>query len=177
MRTFFTRTGTATLLVGACALMNQAMSDEQEIPYPENYATNFTNYLSLDRVQNPDQIIRLFANDIAMQGPGDNGKLPYGSVLVAEVYKARKDAQGNVMTSSLGRRIRDELALIAVMQREEGWGSEHPPELSNGNWEMAAFKPDGSGTSANKDLNACRACHAPLTDSNFLFSYDHLTMK
>jgi len=175
MRTLFIRSSIASLFVGATILATNALGDGQKIPFPENYQTTYTNYLSLDRIQNPDQIIRLFANDIAMQGPGEDGKLPFGSVLVAEVYKAKLDAGGKVVTSSLGRRIRDKLALIAVMQREEGWGSEHPPALSNGNWEMAAFKPDGSGDSAGKDLNACRACHAPLTDKNFLFSYDHLS--
>lgn len=147
-------------------------SDDSKINFPLNYNDTFTNYLSLDRTQNPDQIIRLFGNEIAMQGPGEDGKLPYGSVLVAEIYKAKLDAEGNVIVSSLGRRIRDKLALIAVMQREEGWGGQHAPEIRNGNWEMAAFKPDGSV--ADKDLNACLACHAPFKATNFLFSYDHL---
>ena len=33
-------------------------------------------------------------------------ELPYGTVLVAEIYKAKKDKEGKVITSSLGRRIR-----------------------------------------------------------------------
>ena len=147
--------------------------DGKMIAFPADYASTYTNYLSLDRTQNPDQIIRLFGNERAMQGPGSDGKLPYGSVLVAEIYKAKKDADGNVLTSPLGRRIRDKLALIAIMQREPGWGEEHPPALNNGNWEFATFKPDGSV--AEKDLNACRACHAPLTATNHLFSIQHLS--
>ena len=156
----------------APGLTPTATAEGAEISFPKDYRETFTNYLSLDRVQNPDQVIRLFANDVAMQGPGADGKLPYGSIIVGEVYKAKKDASGAVRTSTLGRRIRDKFALIAVMQREEGWGEGHPAGLRNGNWEFAAFKPDGS--KADKDLNACRACHAPLTASNFLFSYDHL---
>ena len=103
-------------------LVAQGGEQDSPIQYPEGYETTYSNYLSLDRVQNPDQVIRLFANEPAMAGPGPDGKLPYGSILVAEVYKARKDADGNVITSSLGRRIRGELALIGVMQRERGWG-------------------------------------------------------
>jgi len=64
------------------------------------------------------------------------------------------------------------MALIAVMQREEGWGEQHPEGIRNGNWEMAAYTPDGSD--AGKDINACMACHAPLVDRNFVFSYSHL---
>lgn len=163
-----------TALVGtaALALTLIASANDELIAFPENYRDTYTNYLSLDRTQNPDQVIRLFANDIAMQGPGEDGKMPYGSILVAEVFKARLDAEGSVITSSLGQRISDKLALIAVMQREEGWGEQYPEGLRNGNWEMAAFKPDGAV--ADRDLNACLACHAPLTETNFLFSYEHL---
>lgn len=167
MRRFVTLFGAVSLLASTAV-----SAEEQKIAFPEDYRSTFTNYLSLDRTQNPDQIIRLYANDIAMQGPGDDGKLPYGSILVGEVYKAKLDDKGEVMTSSLGRRIADKFALVAVMQREEGWGEQHSEEIRNGNWEMAAFKPDGNA--ADKDLNACLACHAPLGDTNFVFSYDHL---
>ncbi len=160
------------ITAGLMLLGSLTATADQKIEFPADYRSTYTNYLSLDRTQNPDQTIRLFANDIAMQGPGEDGKLPYGSILVAEVYKAKKDAQGNVVVSELGRRIRDKFALIAVMQREPGWGEQHPEGLRNGNWEMGAFKPDG--TVADKDLNACLACHAPLESTNFLFSYSHL---
>jgi hypothetical protein len=168
MRRFLTLAGVISFL-----LAPTAHGDDSKILFPEDYASTFTNYLSLDRTQNPDQIIRLFANDLAMQGPGVDGKLPYGSVLVAEIYKARTDAEGNVLTSTLGRRVRDKLALIAVMQREEGWGDEYPAGLRNGNWEFETYKPDGSV--ADKDLDACRACHAPLEATNHLFSIEHLS--
>ena len=162
----------AALVLSAHALLTVVHADDDNIVFPENYRQTFTNYLSLDRTQNPDQVIRLFANDIAMQGPGKDGKLPYGSILVAEVYKAKLDTENNVVTSSLNRRIRDKFALIAVMQREEGWGSQYPEGIRNGNWDMAAFKPDG--TKADKNLMECLACHAPLKSTNFVFSYDHL---
>jgi len=151
--------------------ISTAHSENNKIAFPADYASTFTNYVSNDRVLNPDQTIRLFANDIAMQGPGADGKLPYGSIIVAEVYKAKKDAEGNVITSSLNRRIRDKFALIAVMKREKGFGDNFPDELKNDDWDFATFKPDGSV--ADKDLNACRACHAPLADTNHLFSYEH----
>jgi len=149
-----------------------ATGQDQKISFPENYRETYTNYLSLDRVQNPDQVIRLFANDIAIQGPDKDGKLPFGSIVVAEIFKAKLDSEGEIITSSLGRRIRDSLMLIAVMQREQGWGEQYPQALRNGNWEYAAFNPDSS--TADNDINACLACHAPLSNTNFLFSYDHL---
>lgn len=152
-----------------------ADQNAQKIQLPEDYRATFTNYLSLDRTQNPDQVIRLFGNEIAMQGTGADGKLAYGSVLVAEVYKAKKDQSGAVIVSSLNRRIEDGLALIAVMQREPGFGDEFSAGLKNGDWDFAAYKPDGSV--AGNDLNGCRTCHAPLTRTNHLFSIEHLVVE
>jgi len=92
---------------------------------------------------------------------------------VAEIFKARLDSEGTVITSSLGRRVRDNLVMIAVMQKEQGWGAQYPEAIRNGNWEYAAYNTDGSV--ADTDINTCLACHAPLSKTNFLFSYDHLT--
>ena len=150
-----------------------ALAQDSRIKLPTDYKSEFTNYLSLDRVQNHDQIIRLFTNDVAMKGMKDGGKFPYGSVLVAEVYKAKKDADGEVVKSELGRRVRDKFALIAVMEKQPGWGDNFKAEHKNGDWDFAAFKPDGS-VAASKDLNACRSCHAPLGKSDHVFSFEHI---
>lgn len=147
-------------------------AEESRIRFPENYQTKFTNYLSLDRTQNADQIMRLYANDIAGKGVRENGEFPDGSILIGEVYKAVKDQDGKVIESALGRRIRGSLALVAVMEKQKGWGDQFPQGLKNGDWDFATFKPDGSV--AKKDLNACRACHAPLTKLRHVFSYEHL---
>lgn len=156
------------------AKFSMAMAEDKpgEIKFPEGYSANFTNYLSLDRTQNDDQIIRLFANDIAIKGLRETGAFPDGSVLVGEIYKARKNAAGEVIETDLGRRVRDKLAVIAVMEKRKGFGDRLAPEFKNGDWDFAAFKPDGSA--AGKDLNQCRACHAPLAGQQHVFSIDHL---
>ncbi len=163
-------------LLTACFIgtvgVQAVLAEESRIAFPSGYANSFTNYLSLDRTQNPDQVIRLFANEIAVEGVRKTGEFPDGSVLVAEIYKAKKDDQEQVIESSLGRRVRDQFALVAVMEKQKGWGAAFPDGLKNGDWDFAAFKPDGS--MVEKDLNACRACHAPLTDLRHVFSYEHL---
>ena len=153
----------------------QVAEPAQPVALPENYRETFTNYLSLDRVMNPDQVIRLFANDAAMKGPGEDGLLPFGSVLVAEVYKAKVDDSGQAVLSSLGRRIREEMVLLAVMERAKGLGENLPEDLRNEHWDFAAYKPDGSD--AGKNLDTCRACHAPLKSTHHLFSYEHLAQE
>lgn len=166
-----TRT-TIGLILGLGVFMGVAGAEEPRISFPADYATKFQNYLSLDRVQNDDQIIRLFANDAALDAAREGRELPNGSVIVGEVYKAKKDKDGNVITSSLGRRIRDKLAAVAVMEKGEGWGKAFPDDLRNGDWDFAIFAPDGKRL--DKDLNACRSCHAPLKDTQHVFSLDHL---
>ncbi|MEM7307930.1 MAG: cytochrome P460 family protein [Planctomycetota bacterium] len=162
------RTGSDRSPAGAA----NATHPETGIALPRDYRETFTNYLSLDRVQNHDQIIRLFANDVAMRGPDEHDRLPFGSVLVAEVYKAKLDDDGSVALSSLNRRMRGKMALIAVMERAEHLGQGYEGDLRNGHWDFAAFTPDGAV--ASKDLNSCRSCHAPLKSTDHLFSLDHL---
>lgn len=160
------------LTVALGIIASVALADEERISFPADYSTKFYNYLSLDRVQNEDQVIRLFANDAAIEAASEGRELPYGAVIVGEVYKAKKDKDGNVIESSLGRRIRDKLAAIAVMEKGQGWGATFPEDLRNGDWDFAIFSPEGEHL--NKDLNACRSCHAPMTKTQHLFSLDHL---
>lgn len=163
-----------TGLIALSCILNAAIAvaEDSPIQFPADYKTAFTNYLNLDRTQNPDQIIHLYANDIALQGMRETGEFPDGSILVGEIYKAKTDQNGKIIESKLGQRIIDKFALVAVMEKQAGWGERFPAGLKNGDWDFAAFKPDG--TPAEKDLNSCRACHAPLADSQHTFSYEHL---
>lgn len=162
----------SALVLGLGLIASAALADEERISFPADYKTQFENYLSLDRVQNHDQIIRLFANDVAIKAAKQGRELPVGSVIVGEVYKAKKDDDGKVVTSSLGRRVRDKLAAVAVMEKGEGWGDTFPDDLKNGDWDFAIFSPGGERL--NKDLNTCRSCHAPLAKTQHLFSLEHL---
>ncbi|MGS2722231.1 cytochrome P460 family protein [Porticoccus sp. GXU_MW_L64] len=145
---------------------------EGRVALPVDYQKNFTEYLSLDRVQNPDQVMRIYANDIAMQGTDENGLLANGSVVIGEVYSAKKNSDGTVKISSLGRRIEDQLLLVAVMEKQAEFGQKPGSVIKTGDWDFAAFTPDGDV--AKKNLNECRACHAPLQSLDYLFSTEHL---
>lgn len=156
----------------AAAAAGLAFADEERVQFPASYAQTFTNYLSLDRVQNDDQIIRLYANSVATEAAAKGAELPDGSILVGEIYAAKKGSDGRVLKSALGHRIRDKKVAVAVMEKRGGWGAAHPEELRNGDWEFAIFSPDGKRL--NKDLNTCRQCHAPLKETQHLFSLEHL---
>lgn len=165
------RTTLAAAALSLVALAAPATAGEG-ITFPADYKTTFTNYLSLDRTQNEDQIIRLFANDKTLAAVKAGKEIPDGAVIVGEIYKAKLGPDGKPIVSSLGRRVRDKLAVIAVMEKRAGFGKDLPDELQNNGWDFAAFKPDGSG--AGKDHNTCRACHAPLKDTQHLFSLEHM---
>ncbi len=67
------------ILVAGTMGMSLARAEEPRVTFPRDYTETFTNYLSLDRVQNPDQIIRLFANELAIgagcrKGPSSWGR-------------------------------------------------------------------------------------------------------
>lgn len=167
------------ILFGSVSLsgpMAVAGDTTERVAFPEGYAKAFTNYLSLDRTQNDDQVIRLFANEKALAAAKAGEPLPSGSVLAAEIYKAVKNDKGEVIESSLGRRLRGPMAAVAVMEKRDGWGKDLAEDVRNGDWDFAIFKPSGERI-AGKDINSCRACHAPLTDTQHLFSLEHLSAK
>ena len=163
-------------LIGVCVITAVALSGTvvaRTGGRKHGYETTMVNYVSLDRTQNADQTIRLFASKTALDAAKAGEELPYGTVLVAEIYKAKKDENGKVIISSLGRRIRGDFAAIAVMQKEKGWGETIAAELRNGDWDFAIFSPKGERL-AQKDLNECRGCHAPLKKTQNLFSLEHM---
>ncbi len=159
------------LLAGGIAV--PVMAGDERIAFPADYRDKMVNYISLDRTQNDDQIIRLFAPQSALDAAKAGGELPDGTVLVAEVYKARKDADGEVIESALGRRIRDKFAAIAVMEKRKGWGDKFAEKYRNGDWDFAIFSPKGDRL-VKKDLNSCRECHAPHKETQHLYSLEHM---
>ncbi|MGI9525047.1 MAG: cytochrome P460 family protein [Hyphomicrobiaceae bacterium] len=162
-----------TVIAATLVLTGSAKGEGDRIAFPKDYRDKLVNYLSLDRTQNDDQVIRLFAPKSALEAANSGTEIPYGTVIVAEIYKAKKSENGKVLESSLGRRIRDKFAAVAIMEKRKGWGEKFPEELRNGDWDFAIFKPTGERL-AGKNLNACRSCHAPLTQTQHLFSLQHL---
>ncbi len=150
-----------------------AFAEEPRVGFPADYRSKMVNYLSLDRVGNDDQIIRLYTTPEALAAAKAGKELPDGTVVIGEVYKAQKDAEGNVKESGLGRRLRSKFAAVAVMEKGKDWGQTIPEDLRTGDWDFAIFKPTGERL-AKKDLNECRACHIPKKETQYLFSLDHM---
>ncbi|MGI9507927.1 MAG: cytochrome P460 family protein [Geminicoccaceae bacterium] len=162
----------ATALLAAVAATPLFAAEDRVLDFPEGYKENFTLYFTGDRVFEDEQTIKIYGNDIALEGVQKDGKLPDGSVLVAEIYAAMKDGDGEVLESQIGRRVSGEFKAIAVMERRMGWDDQYPDELKVGDWEFEVFST--AGENLGKDTTGCRECHHPLTDTEFMFSVEHL---
>lgn len=160
----------AVTIAGIAA--SAAAFEDRVLNLPADYKTAFDKYLISDRLGQEDQVIALYANSIAREGARADGKLPNGSVLIGEIYAAKKDAEGNVVETALGRRVPDKLKAIVMMERQAGWDAQYPAELTVGDWEFEVFSP--AGENLGKDTTACRECHHPLGDTEYLWSYEHL---
>jgi hypothetical protein len=165
-----TRIATLALCLGFAA--QGALAADIALDLPADYKTAYDNYLIADRLGQEDQVISVFANATARDGARSSGELPFGSIIVGEIYGAETDGDGAVVQSQLGRRIPAELKAIVMMERREGWDAQYPDELKVGDWEFEVFSP--TGENLNKDTTACRECHHPLTDSEFTFTLDHI---
>lgn len=164
------------LLLGAALAFATALpataGEDRVLSFPADYRESFTQYFSGDRYLAEEQTIKLFANDVALAAAKAGTKLPDGSVLVAEIYAAQKDADGDVIESAIGRRLQGEFKAIALMERKSGWDDQYADDLKVGDWEFELFST--AGKNLNKDTTGCRQCHAPLGDSDYLFSGEHM---
>lgn len=168
MRRLVTTTAFLTAIIATPLIA----AEDRVLAFPEGYKENFTLYFTGDRFLEEEQTIKIYANDIALSGVKKDGKLPDGSVLIAELYAAMKDSDGEVVESQIGRRVAGDFKAIALMERRAGWDDQYPEELKVGDWEFEVFSP--SGENLGKDTTACRECHHPLIDTEFTFSVEHL---
>jgi hemoglobin len=132
-----------------------------ELALPASYK-DWTVFLS--NVQRPDakQVRDIYVNDVA-EGVEAGQPLPFGSVLVMELYNAKLDDAGAPVVAANGELERDALATIFVMGKGPGWTG----EPQNGEWVYAAYEPDGQP--ATIDYVTCRACHLPQEGDDYVF--------
>ncbi|MGA7405800.1 MAG: cytochrome P460 family protein, partial [Pseudolabrys sp.] len=99
--------------------------------------------------------------------------LPDGSVLFAEVYAAKLDADNKPITGGDGFYVADKLLLYTAMAREEGWGKDIPEKLRNENWNYAIFTTDKQHRPGVNQAE-CLACHKPLDSVSYTFTLKQL---
>jgi hemoglobin len=145
-----------------------------DFPFPEGYETSFTNYLVTSFPAPRNQLRRYFANETALAAARADQPLPDGSYLLIEIYGVVPGPDGQPTRGADGEFVPGDLISINVMSREAGWGDAVPALLRNENWNYASFRPDRTvNTGANQAT--CLACHVPLTDASYAFTFEELT--
>ena len=165
---FATQPGPETGIKSAL-LPNVAMT---RVTFPEGYKDTFTKYHTIN-FPATNQVRYYFANRAAVQAAKAGKALPDGSVLFAEVYAAKLDADKNPVMGNDGFFVPDKLLFYTAMARESGWGKDFPEMLRNGDWNYAVFTTDKQQRTGVNQAE-CLACHKPLDNVSYTFTLTQL---
>ena len=142
------------------------------MPFPEGYKSTFTKYHTIN-FPATNQVRYYFANKAAVQAAKAGKPLPDGSVLFAEVYSAKLDADKKPVMGSDGFFVADKLLFYTAMAREAGWGKDIPEMLRNADWNYAVFTLDNKQRPGVNQAE-CLACHKPLDNVSYTFTLKQL---
>jgi hypothetical protein len=145
--------------LAAIALVAAATAGRPElIAFPAGYQNDFVLYSKVDRIDTK-RIRFMYVNRAAHDAARAGEPVPRGAILIMEDRKPRLDGEQLVFDAD-GRLIAtDEILAVAVMQKEAGWGADYPASKRNGEWEYAAFRPDGSRNADVRSFDGCFTCH------------------
>jgi plastocyanin len=150
---------TAALSIGA---QSQPAPLVDRVGFPEDYQTTYVLLFTFDR---PDaRQIRVVYGNPAAAAVREGQPFPNDSILAMETYRARTDAQNNIIRDADGRFVRDTLTAIFVMRKYRGYGVEYE-ENRTGEWEYVAYRPDRTYQTPPRDSWTCANCHLMATGS------------
>ena len=142
------------------------------VSFPETYQTTFTKYHTIN-FPATRQVRYYYANKAALQAAKDSKALPNGSVLFAEVYSAKLDADKKPVMGSDGFFVADQLLFYTAMARDAGWGKDIPEMLRNEDWHYAIFTTDKK-LRPGQNHAECLGCHKPLDKVSYTFTLKEL---
>jgi cytochrome c553 len=150
-------------------LANVARSN---VAFPEGYKESFVKYQTIN-FPATRQVRYYYANDVAQKAAKAGKPLPEGSILFAEAYSARLDADNKPVTGADGFYVADKLLFYPAMASGAGWGADIPDMLRNGNWNYAVFTLDKKQRPGVNQAE-CLACHKPLDGASYVFTLKEL---
>lgn len=142
------------------------------VTFPEGYKDAFTKYHTIN-FPATRQVRHYYANKVAVQAAKEGKPLPDGSVLFAEVYAARVDADKKPVLGSDGFFVAEKLLFYTAMARGAGWGRDIPEMLRNEDWNYAIFTLDKQHRPGVNQAE-CLACHKPLDKVSYTFTLKQL---
>jgi hypothetical protein len=161
--------------ITALLLAGPAAAGTENIDYPKDYKAGFTFYTSVDKThpKRGPSIRDMLINPAGLAAARAGNPMPSGTVIVMEVHKAKKNADGKGMKNIAGKYTKAGLNFVFVMEKRTGWGAEYPASLRNGEWEYAWFKADGS-RHPKRDMKSCFGCHKRVMKSDYVFTLKQL---
>jgi len=171
------RTGTerARRVAAACVATGGALwatavaAGPEQIRFPDSYS-RWERYAVVDRYDSK-QYRELYTSPEAVQAVRAGQPIPDGTVIAMAIHSAKLDAQGAPLKDANGRFLKDKLTGVTVMEKRKGWGASVPEAWRNGDWQYAAFLPDGKpNADANAKIDACFQCHQPHAAQDFVIS-------
>lgn len=142
------------------------------VTFPDGYKETFKKYHTIN-FPATRQVRYYYANKAAVQAAKDGKPLPNGSVLFAEVYAAKVDAEKKPVTGPDGFYVADKLLFYTAMARNAGWGNDIPDMLRNEDWNYAVFTTDKQHRPGVNQAE-CLACHKPLDKVSYTFTLKQL---
>jgi cytochrome c553 len=142
------------------------------VAFPEGYRNTFTKYHTIN-FPATKQVRYYYANKAAVQAAKAGQMLPDGSLLFAEVYSAKLDADQKPVIGADGFYTPDKLLFYTAMAQGAGWGKEIPDMLRNGDWNYAVFTTDKQ-LRPGVNQAECLACHKPLDKVSYTFTLKQL---
>jgi cytochrome c553 len=142
------------------------------VAFPEGYQSSFVKYHTIN-FPATKQVRYYYGNKAAVEAARAGKPLPDGSVLFAEVYSAKLDADKKPITGANGFYEADKLLFYTAMQRDAGWGKAIPDALRNDDWNYAVFTTDKKHRPGVNQAE-CLACHKPLDKTSYTFTIKEL---
>lgn len=160
--------GMIALSLGALSLgalmAGKVLAGPDTVALPENYQTQFVNYLDVDRIDRK-RVRKMYVNPQAHAATKAGADLPDGTILIMEDHDAKTDADGNLVSDADGRLIPLEpVKWMFVMEKNAAWST------ANGKWDYAWYLADGSPR-PNAKFEGCFSCHANRAKRDFTFTY------
>ena len=143
------------------------------VTFPEGYRESFTKYHTVN-FPATKQVRYYYANAVAVAAARGGKPLPDGSVLFAEVFAAKLDADSKPAVGADGFYVADKLLAYTAMASGAGWGQDIPELLRNANWNYAVFTADKQQRPGVNQAD-CLACHKPLDNVSYTFTLKQLS--
>jgi len=151
------------------ALGESAGLDGSLMEFGEEYKTTTKRYHRKD-YDDRKQVRYFRGNDLALDAVAKGGAFPDGAKLIVEIFAAKQDDDGNLIKDDDGKLVQGERKLYSYMEKADGWGDDVPEIYKNGDWRYSLFTTDHDLKDGVNEA-PCMACHKPLTDTDYSFTY------